>query len=55
MTVDSHFRGSGKDLNRGRKRENAKVSGICEQLMDEEYDREKVEITNHLELLMELL
>lgn len=55
MTADSHFRGSAKDLNRGRKRENAKVSGTCEKLTDEEYEREKVEITIHLELLMELL
>ena len=55
MTVDSHFRDSGKDLNRGRKRENAKVSGICEQLMDEEYEREKFEIAIQLGLLMELM
>lgn len=55
MTTNSHFKGYGKDLNRRRKKENAKVSGICEQLMDEEYEREKVEITIHLEFLIELL
>ena len=55
MTVDSHFRRSGEDHSRGKKKENAKVSGICEQLTDEEYEREKAEITIHLELLMKLL
>lgn len=55
MTVDSHFRRSDEYHNRRKKKENAKVSGICEQLTDEEYEWEKVEITIHLELLMELL
>ena len=54
MAVDSHFRGSEKYLNRGKK-ENSNVSGICEQLMDEEYEWEKAEIKIHLEFLMELL
>ena len=45
---------SKEDLNR-RKKENAKASGICKQLTDEEYEREKAEITVHLEFLMELL
>ena len=55
MTVNSHFRRSDEDHSRRKKKENAKVSGICEQLKDEEYEREKAEITIHLELLMELL
>ena len=55
MTGDSHFRGSEKDLNRRNKKENAKANGICKQLIDEDYEREKAEITVHLELLMELL
>ena len=55
MTVDSHFRRFDEDHNRGKKKENEKVSGICEQLTDEEYEQEKVEIKIHLEFLMELL
>ena len=55
MIVDSNFRGYEKDLNQRRKKENSKVSDICEQLTDEEYEREKAKITIHLELLMELL
>ena len=55
MTIYSHFRRSEEDHNRRKKKENAKVSGICEQLTDEDYKREKAEITVHLELLMELL
>ena len=55
MTGDSHFRRSDEDHNRRRKKENAKVSGICEQLTDEEYEQEKAKIKIHLELLMELL
>ena len=51
MTGDSHFRGSEKDRSRREKKEN----GICKQLNDEEYERDKAEITVHLELLMELL
>lgn len=55
MTVDSHFRRSNEDHNRRKKKENAKVSRICEQLTDEDYEQEKAKITVHLELLMELL
>ena len=55
MNVDSHFRRSNEDHNRRKKKENSKVSGICEHLTDEDYEWEKVEITIHLELLMELL
>ena len=55
MNIDSHFRGSEEGLNQRRKKENAKVSGICEQLTDEDYEQEKAEITVHLEFLMELL
>ena len=35
MIVDSHFRGSEKDLNRRKKKENAKANGIWKQLTDE--------------------
>ena len=55
MTVDSHFRRSDEDHRKRKKKENSKVSGICEQLMDEEYEWEKAEIKIHLELLMEFL
>ena len=55
MTVDSHFWRSGEDHNRRKKKENAKENGICKQLTDEEYEREKAKIVVHLELLMELL
>ena len=44
-----------EDHSKRKKKENAKVSGICEQLTDEEYDQEKAEIIIHLELLKELL
>ena len=43
MIVDSHFQIYDEDHNRRKKKENAKVSGICEQLMDEDYEREKAE------------
>ena len=55
VTGVSHFKRSNEDHIKIRKKENAKVSGICEQLTDEDYEREKAEITVHLELLMELL
>ena len=55
MTVDSHFRRLDEDHSRRKKKENAKVSGICEQFKDEEYEWEKGEITIHLELLMKML
>ena len=55
MTGNSHFRRFDEDHNRRKKKENAKVIGICNQLTDEEYEREKAEIAVHLELLMELL
>ena len=55
ITVDSHFQRSDEDHNGRKMKENSKVSGICEQLTDKEYEREKAEITIHLELLMELL
>ena len=55
MTIDSHFWRFYEDQNRRKNKENYKVSGICEQLMDEDYKWEKAEITIHLELLMELL
>ena len=54
MTVDSHFRGSEKDHNRRKKKEDTKENGIWKQLTDEEYEREKAKITFQLELLMEL-
>ena len=55
MIVDSHFRRSDEDHSRRKKKENAKVNGICEQLNDEDYEWEKAEIKFCLELLMELL
>ena len=55
MTVDSHFRGSEKDHNRRKKKEDAKANGIWKQLIDEDYEQEKAKITVHLELLMALL
>ena len=55
MTGDSHFEGPEKDRSRRNKKENAKENGICEQLTDKDYEREKAEIKIHLELLMELL
>ena len=42
MTMDSHFKGSKKDLNRRQKRENGKVNGICEQLTDKIMSRRKL-------------
>ena len=38
MTINSHFRRSDEDHNRGKNKENYKISGICEQLTDEEYE-----------------
>ena len=55
MTIDSHLKGSEKDQNIRKKKENAKENGIWKHLTDEEYEREKAEIEVHLELLMELL
>ena len=55
MIVDSHFRGSEKVRSRRKNKEDAKKNGLCKQLTDEEYEREKVEIEFHLELLRELL
>ena len=55
MIFYSHFRRSDEDHSRGKKKENSKVSGICKELADEEYEQEKVEITIHPELLKELL
>ena len=55
MTGVIHFRRSDEDHSIRKKKENAKVSGICEQLTDEDYEREKAEIKIHLELLMKLL
>ena len=37
------------------KEEDAKENGIWRKLSDEEYEREKVEIKVHLEVMMELL
>ena len=53
MTIESHSRGS-RGNHKGRK-ENAKVNGICKQLRDEEYEREKVEIKVRLEVMREML
>ena len=53
MTNEVHRIGSGGN-HKGRK-ENAQANGICKQLSDEEYEREKVEIKVHLEVMMELL
>ena len=55
MTVDSHFRRSDENHSRRKKKEYAKVNDICEQLTDEDYEREKVEIKFHLELLIKFL
>lgn len=59
MATDSHNRRnkcSKEDHSRRKvKREDAKENGIWKQLTDEEYEREKVEIRVHLEVLMELL
>ena len=55
MTVDIHFRGSEKNHNRRKKKEDAKANGIWKTLTNEEYEREKAEIAVHIELLMELL
>ena len=37
------------------KKEDAKANGIWRQMTDEEYERENVEIEDHLEVMMELL
>lgn len=55
MTTDIQFQRSNEDHNRRKQKENAKLSGICEQLKEEEYEQEKAEITIHRELLIELL
>ena len=56
MTTNSHNRGSKKDHSKRKvKKEDAKENVIWKQLTDEEYEREKVEIIVHLEVLMELL
>lgn len=56
MTTDSHCRASEEDHNKRKvKEEDAKANEIWKQLIDEEYERQKVEIVVHLEVLMELL
>ena len=57
MTIESHEGESrGSEKGHSRKREKyAKINGIRQQLTDEEYEKEKVEIAFHLDLLMELL
>lgn len=56
MATDSHSRGTEEDHGRRKvKKEDAKANGIWKQLTNEEYEREKVEIRVHLEVLMELL
>ena len=55
VTGVSHFRRSDEGNIKRKKKENSKVSGICEQLTGEDYEWEKAEITVHLELLMKLL
>ena len=47
MTTDSHrkySRGSERDHNRRKEKEDAKANGIRRQLTDEEYDKELAEI-----------
>ena len=53
MTIKSHVRGSGGSHK--RKIEDAKENGICRIMIDEEYERDKVEIEVHLEGMMDLL
>lgn len=57
MTTESHKRESiGSEGNHVSMREkDAKENGILKQWTNEEYEKEKAEITIHLELLMELL
>ena len=58
MTTDSHrrdSRGSERDHNRRKEKEDAKENGILKQWTDEECEKEKAEIAVHLKLLMELL
>jgi hypothetical protein len=53
MTIKSHRRGS--EGSHKRKTEDSKANGICRRMIDEEYEREKVEIEVCLGVLMELL
>lgn len=59
MTTDIHNgdnRGSVKDHSRRKvEKEDAKENGIQRQLSEEEYEREKVKIAVHLEILMKML
>ena len=51
MTIDSHrrdSRGSERDHNRRKEKEDAKAHGIWKQLTDEEYDKELAEIRENL-------
>ena len=57
MTTESH-KGESRRSERGHSRKEkkyAKVNGIRQQLTQEEYEKEKAEITVQLELLMKLL
>ena len=59
MTTDSHrrdSRGSKRDHNRRKEKEDAKANGIRKQLTDEEYEKELAEIReqfNKLKLMIE--
>ena len=59
MTTDSHrrdSRGSERDQNRGKGKEDAKENGIWNKLTDEEYDKELAEIReqfNKLKMMIE--
>ena len=59
MNIDSHRRdskGSERDHNRRREKEDAKANGIRKQLTDEEYDKELAEIReqfNKLKMMIE--
>jgi len=53
MTSDSHSRGSERDHIRGQKKKDYKENGM--RMTDKKYDKEMVEITIQLEVLMEML
>ena len=53
VTIDSHCIVS--ESRHSREKEDAKANGTRKKMNDEEYEREKVEIIVHLEVLIELL
>ena len=50
MATDSHRRGS--ERSHSGKEKDSKANGIWKQMNDEEYEREKAEIRDHLSVLM---